>query len=70
MRNDGGHEQQQDPGNGGRLPGDAEPEEGSGTGLGDAGGVAGAGVRQPETAEGPVPGLQPGEEVERGPRHP
>ncbi|GAA2406129.1 hypothetical protein GCM10010420_37540 [Streptomyces glaucosporus] len=36
-------------------------------GKGDVHAVAGSDVEQPEIAEGPVPGLQPGEKVERGP---
>ncbi|WP_031508950.1 hypothetical protein [Streptomyces megasporus] len=36
-------------------------------GKGDIHAVAGSDVEQPEIAEGPVPGLQPGEKVERGP---
>ncbi|MER5783162.1 hypothetical protein ABT104_15785 [Streptomyces mobaraensis] len=39
-------------------------------GKGDTPNVAGSDVQQPEIAEGPVEGLQPGEEVRRGPWHP
>ncbi|MEU4210845.1 hypothetical protein AB0F13_12785 [Streptomyces sp. NPDC026206] len=39
-------------------------------GKGDTPNVAGSDVQQPEIAEGPVEGLQPGERVERGPWHP
>jgi hypothetical protein len=39
-------------------------------GKGDTYDVSGSDVRQPEIAEGPVEGLQPGEEVERGPWRP
>ncbi|WP_320783788.1 hypothetical protein [Streptomyces sp. CRN 30] len=35
-------------------------------GRGDNAAVAGSDVQQPEIAEGPVEGLQPGERVERG----
>ncbi|MGW0546203.1 hypothetical protein [Streptomyces altiplanensis] len=40
------------------------------TGKGDTDAVAGSDVQQPEIAEGPVEGIQPGERVERGPWHP
>ncbi|MGA4837540.1 hypothetical protein [Streptomyces sp. G45] len=39
-------------------------------GKGDTPAVAGSDVQQPEIAEGPVEGLQPGERVERGPWRP
>ncbi|MEV4443087.1 hypothetical protein AB0K09_29590 [Streptomyces sp. NPDC049577] len=39
-------------------------------GKGDTPNVAGSDVQQPEIAEGPVEGLQPGEKVERGRWHP
>lgn len=62
-------------------PGDApdapeSPEEEAGaderprTGKADTWNVAGSDVQQPEVAEGPVEGLQPGEQVERGPWQP
>lgn len=40
------------------------------TGKADTWNVAGSDVQQPEVAEGPVEGLQPGEQVERGPWQP
>ncbi|NGO09354.1 hypothetical protein G5C60_17565 [Streptomyces sp. HC44] len=39
-------------------------------GKGDTSAMAGSDVQQPEIAEGPVEGLQPGEPVERGPWRP
>jgi hypothetical protein len=39
-------------------------------GRGDSPAVAGSDPQQPEIAEGPVEGLQPGERVERGPHRP
>ncbi|GGZ00134.1 hypothetical protein [Streptomyces poonensis] len=39
-------------------------------GKGDNAAMAGSDVQQPEIAEGPVEGLQPGERVERGPWRP
>ena len=39
-------------------------------GKGDTPNVAGSDAQQPEIAEGPVEGLQPGETVERGPWRP
>ncbi|WP_340563273.1 hypothetical protein [Streptomyces sp. GSL17-111] len=39
-------------------------------GKADTPNVAGSDVQQPEIAEGPVEGLQPGEHMERGPWHP
>ncbi|WP_344320141.1 hypothetical protein [Streptomyces macrosporus] len=54
-----GREHWEEPGNGEDRP--------SPLGKGDIHAVAGSDVEQPEIAEGPVPGLQPGEKVERGP---
>ncbi|MBT2492043.1 hypothetical protein J7E96_26660 [Streptomyces sp. ISL-96] len=39
-------------------------------GKGDTDAVAGSDVQQPEVAEGPVEGIQPGERVQRGPWQP
>lgn len=39
-------------------------------GKGDTPNVAGSDAQQPEIAEGPVEGLEPGETVERGPWRP
>ncbi|MGW8376956.1 hypothetical protein [Streptomyces sp. ODS28] len=39
-------------------------------GKGGTQNVAGSGPQQPEIAEGPVEGLEPGERTERGPWHP
>ncbi|MGD9485371.1 hypothetical protein WDH52_19340 [Streptomyces sp. TRM70308] len=47
-----------------------EGEEPSHIGKADSSAVAGSDIQQPEIAEGPVEGLQPGERVERGPWHP
>lgn len=65
-RSEGG----EDPGTGERhweTDRTAGEERPSPQGKGDVHAVAGSDVEQPEIAEGPVPGLQPGEEVERGP---
>ncbi|MEE1928934.1 hypothetical protein V1J52_12235 [Streptomyces sp. TRM 70351] len=42
-------------------------DEPSRMGKADSPAVAGSDIQQPEIAEGPVEGLQPGESVERGP---
>lgn len=47
----------------------AGPETSS-MGKGDSAAVAGSDEQQPEIAEGPEEGLEPGEEVQRGPWHP
>lgn len=49
---------------------DREDPPPSTMGKADSSAVAGSDPQQPEIAEGPVEGLQPGEHVERGPHHP
>jgi hypothetical protein len=50
--------------------GTGEDDGPSRLGKGDSPNVAGSDVQQPEIAEGPVEGLEPGEEVARGPWRP
>ncbi|PJE99609.1 hypothetical protein CUT44_03630 [Streptomyces carminius] len=60
----------EDPGTGERHWPDrsgSEPPRPSPQGKGDVHAVSGPDIGQPEIAEGPVPGMQPGEKVERGP---
>jgi hypothetical protein len=58
-------EQHQDP----ERPEDEGPPA-STMGRGESPAVAGSDEQQPEIAEGPVEGLEPGERVERGPHRP
>ena len=59
----------EDPGTGERHwdTGGGDQPRPSPLGKGDVHAVAGSDIEQPEIAEGPVPGMQPGERVERGP---